>query len=187
MLMVAGLRSGAQTNQPVQDSGPASSNIPGQQYPRIDAELRATFRVKAPDAQKVQVSVGATYDMTTGDDGFWTVTTKPLVVGFHYYWIVIDGVKADDPASETFFGVGQMSGGIEAPSKGEDFGDVKDACRTAKSARGGIFQKAANVTRHCFVFIRRRIMTRKANPGTRYFTCNTAWARTDEGGQPRGG
>jgi 1,4-alpha-glucan branching enzyme len=85
------------------DSHPASSNISGQQYPRIDSDSRATFQVKAPMAQKVQVSVGATYDLTKGDDGMWLATTRPLAPGFHYYWILIDGVKVDDPASETFF------------------------------------------------------------------------------------
>jgi len=56
--------------------------------------------VNAPSAKKVQISVGKTYDMVKGDDGHWTVTTDPLVVGFHYYWLVIDGVYVSDPASE---------------------------------------------------------------------------------------
>ena len=36
-----------QSVQVSDDSKPASSNIPGQQYLRIDAQLRATFRIKA--------------------------------------------------------------------------------------------------------------------------------------------
>jgi len=151
MLLLAGSRSWAQTNAPADDSKPASSNVPGQQYPRIDSELRATFRIKAPEAQKVQVSVGATYNLTKGEDGFWTVTTKPLVVGFHYYWIVIDGVTVNDPASETFFGVSKVSSGIEVPSPGEDFYAVKAVPHGEVRARW-YFSKTANATRHCFVY-----------------------------------
>jgi enterochelin esterase family protein len=151
MLLLAGSRSWAQTNAPADDSKPASSNVPGQQYPRIDSELRATFRIKAPEAQKVQVSVGATYNLTKGEDGFWTVTTKPLVVGFHYYWIVIDGVTVNDPASETFFGVSKVSSGIEVPSPGEDFYALKAVPHGEVRARW-YFSKTANATRHCFVY-----------------------------------
>ena len=36
------------------DPVPAPSNIRGAEYPRIHADLRVTFRIKAPDAQKVE-------------------------------------------------------------------------------------------------------------------------------------
>ena len=112
---------------PTSDSKPASSNVPGQQYPRIDSELRATFRVSAPTAQKVGVHVNrADYDMAKGEDGNWMVTTKILEPGFHYYNLFIDGVNVADPASESFFGISKMSSGIEVPSKGEDFYDAKE-------------------------------------------------------------
>ena len=126
LLLAGGIAVNAQTNQAAADSKPASSNISGQQYPQIDSELRATFHVRAPDAKNVRVRIADTfYDMTKGEDGVWAVTTPPLVVGFHYYWLVIDGVTVTDPQSETFFGYGKMSGGLEVPSKGEDFYDVR--------------------------------------------------------------
>jgi hypothetical protein len=68
-------------------------NIPSAQSPCVYPDHRATFRVVAPDAQKVQVRVGQTYDLVKGSDGAWTVTTNPLVVGFHYYSLVMDGVR----------------------------------------------------------------------------------------------
>jgi enterochelin esterase family protein len=116
----------AQTTQPGDDSAPASTNVPGAQFPRIDSQLRATFQVKAPAAQKVAVVVDHTYKMVKTDDGVWTVTTTPLVPGFHYYWLMVDGLLVNDPASETFYGVGRMSSGIEVPEKGVDFYDAKD-------------------------------------------------------------
>jgi hypothetical protein len=38
------------------DARPATSNVPGQEYPKINSDLRVDFRLKAPDAQKVKVA-----------------------------------------------------------------------------------------------------------------------------------
>jgi enterochelin esterase family protein len=102
---------------------PPSSNVPNAEYPRIDAESHVQFRIKAPDATKVQVQVGAlpAIDMVKGVDGFWTVTTPPIVPDFHYYYFNIDGVTVNDPATRAYFGVNKDSGGIEVPEKGTDF------------------------------------------------------------------
>jgi enterochelin esterase-like enzyme len=108
------------------DSKPASTNIQNAQYPRVTSDLRAIFRVRGNDAQKVQISLGKTYDMVKDAQGFWTVTTDPLVPGFHYYSLVIDGIKVSDPASESFFGTGSMSSAIEIPSAVEDFYTIKN-------------------------------------------------------------
>jgi len=151
LLILAVSSSRSQSAATAPEAKPAVSNISGQPYPTVDAQARATFRVKAPDAQKVQVSVGASYDLVKGDDGYWTGTTKPLAVGFHYYWLLIDGVQADDPASETFFGVSRMSSGIEVPSPGEDFYDLKDVPHGEVRERW-YGSKTSGLTRHCFVY-----------------------------------
>ena len=67
--------------QTADDSKPASSNILGQQYPRIDSELRATFRLKAPDAQKVRLHLDKDYDLVRDTNGVWSVTTTPPSAG----------------------------------------------------------------------------------------------------------
>src|SRR5262245_8626345 len=116
------------------DSRPAPSNVRGAQYPRVHSDLRVTFQVKAPDARKVQVRPGGDdnglgkgpFDMTRGEDGVWTVTTPPAVPGFHYYWLLIDGVAVNDPSSETYFGWGRQTSGIEVPPKGVDFYELKE-------------------------------------------------------------
>jgi enterochelin esterase family protein len=151
LTLLAGFNSLAQTNEAAADAKPSVANIAGQQYPKVDSQARATFRVKAPDAQKVQVSVGATYDLTKGDDGVWSGTTKPLDYGFHYYWIIVDGVTVDDPTAETFFGVGKMSSGIEVPAPDADFYSVKNVPHGEVRERV-YFSKTANATRHCFVY-----------------------------------
>ena len=78
--------------QSADESKPASSNVMGAEYPRVFADGRAAFRLKAPEAQKVQVDIMAKkYDMAKGEDGFWTITIPPQVAGFHYYRLVVDG------------------------------------------------------------------------------------------------
>jgi len=116
------------------DAKSASSNVPRAEYPKVHADGKVTFRLKAADAKKVQLQPGGSdnglgakaFDMDRGDDGNWTVTTPAAVPGFHYYWFVVDGAIVSDPGSETYFGWGRQCSGIEIPEKGVDFYDVKD-------------------------------------------------------------
>jgi len=130
---------------------PAITNIAGVAYPLILPDLRVEFRIKAPDAQKVQIDLGKMYDMTRDDQGVWTVTTDPQVPGFHYYSLVIDGVKVADPASESFYGTGRMSSAIDIPEKGADFYDLKDVPHGALSSKY-YFSKVTNSWRRLFVY-----------------------------------
>lgn len=102
------------------DAKPASTNAYGSEYPRVHADLSVTFQLKAPDAKKVQVRLGKDYDMTRAENGIWSATIPPQVPGFHYYYLVVDGVQMDDPGSETFYGVTQESSGIEIPESEAD-------------------------------------------------------------------
>jgi enterochelin esterase family protein len=82
-----------------------------------------TFQLRAPAAQKVRVQPGGDdnglgkgpYDMTQGEAGLWTLTPPPATPGFHYYWFLVDGVAVNDPGSETFFGWGRPTSGVEVP------------------------------------------------------------------------
>jgi enterochelin esterase-like enzyme len=105
---------------------PASTNMRRAKYPQILPDSRAIFRIKAPDAQKVQLDLVKKYDMVKDSEGVWEVTTDSLSEGFHYYSLLIDGVAIADPASETFYGMGRMASGIEVPFKGDDYYAVKD-------------------------------------------------------------
>lgn len=102
---------------------PAETNVPQAQYPRVDAQSRRVqFRIDAPQARRVQVMVGGgggetpRMDLARQSDGSWTLTTPPIVQGFHYYPVYIDGFEANDPGSRTFFGEGRDMSGIEIPS-----------------------------------------------------------------------
>ena len=94
----------------------AETTIPGNEFPKVDKEHRAYFYIKAPEARKVIVDVcNKKYDMQRDGKGGFMAVTDPLPVGFHYYFMNIDGVNFIDPASETFFGCNRESGGIEIP------------------------------------------------------------------------
>ena len=85
---VANSQNVSQVNM-VPEGQPASTNIPGIQYPRILPDNRVFFRVKAPDAQRVQIDLLKKYDMVKDTGGIWIVTTEPVAEGFHYYSLLI--------------------------------------------------------------------------------------------------
>jgi len=107
---------------------PAETNVQGAEYPRIDSAGRAQLRLKAPDATKVQLNFwsGPKLEMVKQPDGFWTVTTPPLVPGFHYYTLIIDGAEVNDPGSHAFFGGGKDASGIEIPEPGSTYYSAQD-------------------------------------------------------------
>lgn len=155
--MAAAVLLGAQprsvrSQTPGSDARPATTNVPGQQYPKIDSRLRATFRLVAPGATKVQVSVGGgKYDMTEDTAGVWMVTTPPLVPGFHYYTMIIDGATVADPNSKTFFGSSWEHSGIEVPAPDEDFYATKDVPHGEVRARW-YYSNVRHEWRKCFVY-----------------------------------
>ncbi len=106
---------------------PASTNVQGANYPRILRDNRVIFQVNAPEAKQIQVDLGKKYDMQKNSEGVWEVITDPIVEGFHYYSLVLDGISVCDPASQAFFGMGRMASGIEIPERsGGDYYTIKD-------------------------------------------------------------
>lgn len=97
----------------------------GKEFPKINAEGKAAFKVYFPDAASVVLEGGdgmQNIKSTTSKDkdGFWNVSTSPLDIGFHYYWFNVDGKRTNDPNTKLYFGYGQHTSGIEVGS-GEDF------------------------------------------------------------------
>jgi enterochelin esterase-like enzyme len=112
------------------DLTPASTNLPGMEFPRIASDLSVTFRLRAPEAKQVKLEGGAglvktPMEMTKDSTGTWTVTTPPAVPGFHYYWFTVDGVRMNDASSRLFFGWSRDTSGIEVPEAGTDFYEAK--------------------------------------------------------------
>ena len=98
------------------DAVTGENTIPGNEFPKVDSQHRAYFRINAPQAKKVIVDIcDKKYDMEPDGQGNFMAVTDPLPVGFHYYFMSIDGVRFIDPASETFFGTNREAGGLEVP------------------------------------------------------------------------
>ncbi|HTY88027.1 MAG TPA: alpha/beta hydrolase-fold protein [Candidatus Acidoferrum sp.] len=158
ILMVGNFVALSQTNLPAashqlgNDARSAASNVPGAQYPKVDSERHAEFRLRAPNAQRVQLDIGGhKYDMVKDDEGMWSIVTPPLVVGFHYYAIIVDGASVADPASETYFGVSKMMSGIEVPSPGESFYDAREVPH-GEVREHWYYSKTNRAWRRCFVY-----------------------------------
>jgi enterochelin esterase family protein len=166
LALLAGFPAIAQTNAPGDSAHPSPYNFPGTQYPRIEADGRVTFHFKAPNAQKVQVSiVNVPCDMVKGDDGEWTYTTsEPQAPGYHNYWMIVDGATALDTGTRAFIGYGHMCNGFEVPSPQESFYDLKDVPHGNVEIEN-YFAKTSNSWRHIFVYTPPGY---EANTSTRY-------------------
>jgi len=116
---------------PAQETGdflPAATNVWGADYPRVDGAGRAQVRTKAPDAAQVRLSFwsGPKLDMVKQPDGFWTITTPPLVPGLHYYTLSIDGAEVSDTNSQAFFGGSKYASAVEVPEPGSTYYSIQD-------------------------------------------------------------
>jgi len=152
----AGMMRGQQEEPLPTGFKPSSTNIFLAQYPAVNTQTRqAIFQVVAPSAKIVQVDVcNKKYDMTRNDKGFWTCTSDPLVVGFHYYAILIDSVAVMDRNTDAFFGSNWESSGIEIPE-----GPEGDYYRFNKTIPHGqirsiyYWSELNGLERHCNVYV----------------------------------
>lgn len=118
-------------NKPKEDFKPNELNQPGQEYPQVNSEGYARFRIVAPDAKSVIVSLGlggrGGTVLRKGKDGVWMGTTDgPMDEGFHYYHLTIDGATVNDPGAKNYYGSVRWESGIEIPAKDRDFYALKN-------------------------------------------------------------
>jgi enterochelin esterase family protein len=124
----------------------------GATYPRVLPDHSVAFQFKTPTAQSVDVDItGKKFPMTRGSDGLWSVTTPPLVEGFHYYALDADGVRMNDPGSHTYFGMGMDASGIDIPEDGVSYYLAKDVPHGDVRIRT-YHSKITGQWRRCFVY-----------------------------------
>ena len=112
--------------KPKEDFVPNPMNQPGQEWPKVNSEGYARFRVVAPEAKSVIVSLGlggrGGTVLRKDKDGVWTGTTEgPMDPGFHYYHLTVDGGTFNDPGTHNYFGSCRWESGIEIPARDQDF------------------------------------------------------------------
>lgn len=116
---------------PKEDFRPNELNQPGQEYPMVNSEGYARFRIDAPTAKSVIVSLGlggrGGTVLRKDKDGIWTGTTEgPMDEGFHYYHLTIDGATVNDPGTNNYYGSTRWESGIEIPAHDRDFYALKN-------------------------------------------------------------
>ena len=139
------------------DFKPSTKNQDFAEYPQVNSQGYARFRILLPDAKSVVVSLGlggsGGTTLTKDDKGYWTGTTSgPLDEGFHYYHLTIDGGEyVNDPGTLNFYGSTRWESGIEIPAHDQDFYELKDV------AHGRVQQilfpsPSTNTSRRAFVY-----------------------------------
>lgn len=109
-----------------EDFKASSLNQPGQEFPQVNSQGYARFRIKAPQADSVRVSLGlggqgGTRLVKNADGYFIGTTSGAMDEGFHYYHLTIDGGVFNDPGALNYFGSTRWESGIEIPAKDQDF------------------------------------------------------------------
>ncbi len=113
----------------IDDFKPSTKNQPGSEYPQVNSQRYARFRIEAPEAESVVVSLGGRVGtpLTKDAEGVWTGTTaNPLDEGFHYYRLTVDGGRFNDPGACNYYGSIRWENGIEVPAHDQDFYALKD-------------------------------------------------------------
>jgi enterochelin esterase-like enzyme len=158
LLTLSGSLCLAQTDQPtiIEDFKPSTLNQPGQEYPQVNSQGYARFRIIAPQAQSVKVSLGlggrGGTILTRAADSSWMGTTAgPLDKGFHYYRLTIDGGTFNDPGALNFYGSIRWESGIEIPAPDQDFYALKDVPH-GKVQQILFPSKSTNTSRRAFVY-----------------------------------
>jgi enterochelin esterase-like enzyme len=149
---LAGVTGAAHAADIKDDFKPSTLNQPGQQYPQVNSQGYARFRVVAPDAKSVIVSLGGGTPLAKSEDGAWTgMTAGPLDEGFHYYHLSVDGGTFNDPGTLNFYGSIRWESGIEIPAHDQGFYALEDV------PHGHVQQimfpsKSTGVVRRAFVY-----------------------------------
>ena len=73
--------------------------VQAQQFhsPKVNADRSVTFRLKAPKAKQVWLSLDGKQEMTKGKNGVWEVRVEPMKAGLYEYTFDVDGTRTLDP------------------------------------------------------------------------------------------
>jgi enterochelin esterase-like enzyme len=136
----------------IEDFKPSTLNQPGKDFPQVNSKGRVRVQISAPEANKVQLDIGAVkYDLIKDVKGIWTGESAPQDEGFHYYQLNIDGASVPDPGTKYFYGAGRWGSAIEIPARDQDIYALKDVPHGLIS-ENLYFSKITNSWRRCFVY-----------------------------------
>jgi len=90
----------------VSTAGAQPPRLPPLQSPVIHPDRTVTFSLRAPEAQKVDLSAqfqAANQPLQKDDAGIWSVTVGPVEPNLYPYNFVVDGVGVADPGNADLF------------------------------------------------------------------------------------
>ncbi|MEJ2004347.1 MAG: alpha/beta hydrolase-fold protein [Cyclobacteriaceae bacterium] len=139
-----------------EDFKPSSLNQPGQEYPQVNSQGYVRFKIFAPDAENVKVSLGLGggdgTQLKKDEEGYWTGTTEgPMDEGFHYYHLTVDGGTFNDPGTLNYYGSVRWESGVEIPAHDEDFYALKNVPH-GKVEQILFHSPSTNTQRRAFVY-----------------------------------
>ncbi len=138
--------------QGVDDYVSSSVNQPGKEYPKVNSEGRVRVQISAPQANMVQLDIGAVkYDLKKDENGLWTGESAPQDEGFHYYQLNVDGASVPDPGTRFFFGAGRWGSGIDIPAHDQEFYALKNVPH-GQVVEHLYYSKTTEAIRRCFVY-----------------------------------
>jgi len=158
VILTSTITSLAQNTLPavIEDFKPSTLNQPGQLYPQVNSQGYARFKIIAPSADSVRMSLGlggrGGTKLKQMPDSSWMGTTEgPLDEGFHYYNVRVDGGKFNDPGAMNYYGSVRWESGIEIPAHDQDFYALKNV------PHGNVVQvlfpsPSTNTSRRAFVY-----------------------------------
>ena len=139
-----------------EDFVPSVMNQPQAEYPMVNSQGYARFRVEAPQAQSVIVSLGLGGQGGTvlrkNEEGVWVGQTEgPMDEGFHYYHLTVDGGVVNDPGAKNYYGSVRWESGIEIPAHDQDFYAMKNVPH-GKVQQVLFWSESTQQTRRAFVY-----------------------------------
>ena len=101
-LLILGLSATAIHAQDTKTQAARPAPAPPVVSPEIHSDNRVVFRLRAPNAKEVAVSIEGSAQplpMQKDDQGVWSVTSDPLAADFYGYSFQVDGVTNFDPSN----------------------------------------------------------------------------------------
>ncbi len=139
-VLAGALTAPAQTPAPrpntYRPSGGAATGAARLVSPEIHPDRTVTFRIRAPQATEVALSLGGTRRMKKDDTGLWSITIGPLEPEIYEYSFTVDGARVLDTAN-TLLKTGQQVSGnlLDVPGVPPRFDQVQEVAHGAIQIR----------------------------------------------------
>ena len=84
VLMISEICFAQSQDKVIEDFKPTAANQPGKEYPQVNSEGRVRVKIKAPEANYVQIDIGAVkYDLTKDEEGISRIVRRGKRVSAH--------------------------------------------------------------------------------------------------------